>query len=134
MIRCFATFRFDGFWQYAIYQTIIPRKFMSFEWNVGRTNNQLYSFEAMMQYVAIYGRTIILPFSTHRNHGIGMLLNQSLSLWDILKFSEYADFIFEHELTMHSIPDITEYVVTNNKDINYEQNTFDINMNAEHLK
>ena len=88
----------------------------------------------MLQYVVIYQRTLILPFTSHRNHELGMMLNQSLSIWDMLKLSEFTDFIFEHELASHSIPDITDYALTNNKDINYKDKRWDISLNADDIK
>ena len=114
---------------------IIPRKFISFEWNVGRTNNQLYSFEAMIQYCVIYiDRTIILPFTTHRNHELGMMKNQSLSIWDMIKFSEICDFIFEYEITQNTLPNDLKLYIQQSNDINYDKNTFDININKDDIK
>eukprot|EP01083_Nonionella_stella_P027620 76086_1 len=110
---------------------IIPRKFMTFEWNLGRTNNQLYSFEAMLQHSVIYLRSLILPYTTHRNHELGTMLNKSLSVWDMMKLSELVDYVFEHELATHSIPAMTQYAVTDNHDINYDKNTFDIELSSD---
>lgn len=113
---------------------VIRRQFMSFEWNLGRTNNQLYSLEAMLQYVVIYQRTLILPFASHRNHELAMTPNTSTSVWDMLKLSEFADYIFEYELAALSVPDILDFVVTQNEDIDYDAKTFNIGMSAEDEK
>lgn len=114
---------------------IIERKFMSFEWNVGRTNNQLYSFEAMLQYCAIYiDRTLILPFTTHRNHELGMMLNQSNSIWDMIKLSEFCDYLFEEEITLNTIPIKFKQYILDSNDINYDKNTFDIKLNNDDIK
>ncbi|ETO31126.1 hypothetical protein RFI_05994 [Reticulomyxa filosa] len=73
---------------------MIPRKYISFEWNYGRTNNQIMSFEAMLQYCVIYQRAIILPFGSHFNHFQGVFAD---GLWDMLKLSQLCDFVYEFE-------------------------------------
>ena len=113
---------------------LLRRQFMSFEWNMGRTNNQLYSLEAMLQYVALYQRTLILPFASHRNHELAMTANATTSVWDMLKLSEFADYIFEHELAALTVPDIYDFVVTENEDIDFEAKTFDVAMSEDDRK
>ena len=77
---------------------LLPRKFVTYEWNVGRTNNQIYSFEAMLQYCVLYERTVIVPISTHRNHPIGFTSTDESAIWDFFKLTELCDFVFEYEL------------------------------------
>lgn len=45
-----------------------PRRFISFEWNLGRTNNQIYSMEGTMQWAVRTNRSILIPHSYHFNH------------------------------------------------------------------
>lgn len=112
---------------------LIPRLFLSFEWNVGRVNNQLYSFEAMIQYCVIYQRSLIIPFTTHRNHEIGILPSNQ-SLWDIYKFSELLDFIHEQELSLYSVPSMIQYLHDSSSTVDYQRNTFSIEMNEIDIK
>ena len=48
------------------------KKYISYAMNVGRINNQLYSFEAMVQYAIEYNRTLVIPWPRHRNHVMGL--------------------------------------------------------------
>ena len=93
---------------------LIPRKFMSVEWNLGRVNNQIGPIESMIQYAIIYQRTIIFPFPHHRNHIIGLFNDYKESIWDLYKLSEVCDFLFEQEILINSIPNtLTNFILNN---------------------
>ena len=48
------------------------KRYISYAMNYGRINNQLYSFEAMIQYALLYNRTLVIPWPRHRNHVMGL--------------------------------------------------------------
>eukprot|EP01084_Bolivina_argentea_P294587 506923_1 len=72
----------------------IKPKYISYAQNVGRVNNQLVSFEAMIQYAIYYNRTLVIPWPRHQNHVMGFECN----FWDFHKLNEVINIIMEDKL------------------------------------
>ena len=88
---------------------LLPREFVSFEWNMGRTNNQIMSFEAMLQYAVMYQRAILLPFGSHFNHFQGIFYD---GLWDFEYLSLMFDFAYEFEIGEQHARDKVQRLMT----------------------
>ncbi|ETO01545.1 hypothetical protein RFI_35894 [Reticulomyxa filosa] len=73
------------------------KRFVGYSMNVGRINNQLFSFEAMIQYCVYYNRTLVIPWPRHRNQVMGF----ESGMWDWEFLSRRVDVILEHELPSH---------------------------------
>ena len=86
---------------------IIKRKFISYERNLGRVNNQIGSIEAVIQYSILYQRTLIFPFPHHRNQLLGIFPN---GIWNLQILSQICDFILEHEILNHTVPNIDSII------------------------
>ncbi|ETO28533.1 hypothetical protein RFI_08600 [Reticulomyxa filosa] len=71
--------------------------YMGYSMNFGRINNQLFSFEAMIQYCVFYNRTLIIPWPRHDNHVMGF----ESGMWDLRFLSLKVDFVLEHQLPQH---------------------------------
>lgn len=69
-------------------------RYISYAQNVGRVNNQLVSFEAMIQYAIYYNRTLVIPWPRHQNHVMGF----ECGFWDFDRLSQVIDIIMEDEL------------------------------------
>ena len=83
------------------YAPVVPsgdgKKYISYLQNVGRVNNQLVSFEAMIQYAVYYNRTLVIPWPRHMNHVMGF----ECGFWDFDRLREIIDIIMEDELPEH---------------------------------
>ena len=73
------------------------KRYISYAMNVGRVNNQLVSFESMIQYAVHYNRTLVVPWPRHKNHVMGL----ECGYWDLERLRELIDIVIEDELPDH---------------------------------
>jgi len=74
-------------------------KFITWNWNVGRLNNQLLSFEAAMGYARYYKRVLVIPHPDGKGRGLdNQWLGFRSGVWDMEYLNEYFDYAFAEQL------------------------------------
>jgi len=70
------------------------KKYIAFNWNSGRLNNQIRSFEAAIAYAKYFKRSLVIPRPRRQNEVTGIFYG----IWDLHWLMNKVDFILEPDM------------------------------------